>query len=73
MNSASPLGIPTVKYHVPSGYPASEKSYTTRQRVNNIPTQKETVQPKKQGISIFNRIFQSLTTCYVAVMCLTLI
>ncbi|XP_044054767.1 torsin-1A-interacting protein 2-like isoform X2 [Siniperca chuatsi] len=41
----------TVNHHVSSGYPASEKSYTTRQRVNNILTQKETVQQKqKEGI-----------------------
>ncbi|XP_041790659.1 torsin-1A-interacting protein 2-like [Chelmon rostratus] len=47
---AKSSGVPPVKNCVLSGYPASEKSYTTRQRVNNIPTQKETVQHKKQGI-----------------------
>ncbi|XP_070765499.1 torsin-1A-interacting protein 2-like [Enoplosus armatus] len=39
-------GMPAVNHHVPNMYAASEKSYTTRQRVNNIPPQKET----KEGI-----------------------
>lgn len=47
---AKSTGIPTGNHHVPNMYPASEKSDTMRQRVNNIPTQKETVQHKKQGI-----------------------
>ncbi|XP_054459334.1 torsin-1A-interacting protein 2 isoform X2 [Anoplopoma fimbria] len=47
---AKSTGIPTVNHHIPSVYPASGKSYTTRKRVNNIPTQKETAQFKKQGI-----------------------
>lgn len=45
-------GTPTVNHHVQSGYTVSEKSYTTRQRVNNILTHKETVTPhKKEGIN----------------------
>ncbi|XP_075943903.1 torsin-1A-interacting protein 1-like isoform X2 [Anarhichas minor] len=47
---AQSTGIPTVNHRVPSVYPASEKPYTTRQRVNNVPTEKETAQYKKQGI-----------------------
>ncbi|XP_049909922.1 torsin-1A-interacting protein 2-like isoform X1 [Epinephelus moara] len=47
---ARSTGIPSVNHYVPSAYPASEKPYTTRQRVNNIPTEKETVKPKKQGV-----------------------
>ncbi|XP_051233865.1 torsin-1A-interacting protein 2 isoform X1 [Dicentrarchus labrax] len=47
---AKSSGVPTVNHRVPGVYPASEKSYTTRQRVNNIPTQKETVPRKKQVI-----------------------
>ncbi|XP_037625346.1 torsin-1A-interacting protein 2-like isoform X1 [Sebastes umbrosus] len=43
-------GLPTVNHHIPSVYPALEKSYRTRQRVNNIPPQKETIQHKKQRI-----------------------
>ncbi|XP_028259109.1 torsin-1A-interacting protein 2 isoform X2 [Parambassis ranga] len=40
--------IPSVNRRVPSMYAASEKSYTMRKHVNNIPTQKETVHHKKQ-------------------------
>lgn len=47
---AKATGIPTVNHHVPRAYPASEKSYTTRQRSNNIPKQRETTQYEKQGI-----------------------
>ncbi|XP_010786397.1 torsin-1A-interacting protein 2 isoform X2 [Notothenia coriiceps] len=43
---AKSTGIPAVNHHQ-SVYPASEKS-CTRQRANNIPTQKQTVQQKKQ-------------------------
>ncbi|KAM6939055.1 uncharacterized protein PEZ65_005204 isoform 1-T1 [Lycodopsis pacificus] len=45
---AQSTGLPTVNHRVPSVYPASEKPYTTRQRVNNVPTQKEAAQYKKQ-------------------------
>ncbi|XP_034738038.1 torsin-1A-interacting protein 2-like isoform X2 [Etheostoma cragini] len=45
---AKSTGILAVNHHVPYVYPTSEKSYTTRQRVNNIPTQEETVKQKKQ-------------------------
>ncbi|XP_036970941.1 torsin-1A-interacting protein 2-like isoform X2 [Acanthopagrus latus] len=41
-------GKPTVNNHVSSMYPASEKAYTTRHRVNNLPTQKEAFQHIKQ-------------------------
>lgn len=51
LNYDSSLGVPTVNHHILRVYPASEKSCTTRQRVNNIPTQKETFQHKKQGIA----------------------
>ncbi|XP_073333268.1 uncharacterized protein [Pagrus major] len=44
------LGTPAVNNHVSSMYPVSEKSYTARQRVNNIPTQKKAFQHKKQEI-----------------------
>ncbi|KAK5870176.1 hypothetical protein PBY51_024832 [Eleginops maclovinus] len=44
---AKSTGIPVVNHYYQSVHPASEKSYT-RQRVNNIPTQKQTVQQKKQ-------------------------
>ncbi|XP_068563317.1 torsin-1A-interacting protein 2-like isoform X2 [Cebidichthys violaceus] len=47
---AKAKSIPTVNHHVPRVYPASEKPFPTRQRVNNIPTQKETPQYKKQVI-----------------------
>ncbi|TNN69269.1 Torsin-1A-interacting protein 2 [Liparis tanakae] len=47
---AKTTGIPTVNHHVPRAYPASEKSYTTRQRSNNIPKQKESTRYKKQGV-----------------------
>ncbi|KAL3047713.1 hypothetical protein OYC64_021820 [Pagothenia borchgrevinki] len=40
-------GIPVVNHYPQSVHPASEKS-CIRQRVNNIPTQKPTVQQKKQ-------------------------
>ncbi|XP_070816783.1 torsin-1A-interacting protein 2-like [Chaetodon trifascialis] len=46
---AKSSGVSPLNHCVLSGYPTSERSYTTRQRVNNIPTQKETVQQKKQG------------------------
>ncbi|XP_059196737.1 torsin-1A-interacting protein 2 isoform X2 [Centropristis striata] len=39
----------TVNHHVPKVFQTSEKSYTTRQRVNNIPAQKQSVPLKKQG------------------------
>lgn len=45
-STASSLDLPRVNHLVPSVYPASEKSYTIRQRVNNIPTQ--SVHHKKQ-------------------------
>ncbi|KAK1896676.1 Torsin-1A-interacting protein 2 [Dissostichus eleginoides] len=44
---AKSTGIPVVNHNHQSVHPALEKSYT-RQRVNNIPTQKQTVQQKKQ-------------------------
>ncbi|XP_034386798.1 torsin-1A-interacting protein 2-like [Cyclopterus lumpus] len=47
---AKTTGIQTVNHHVPRVYPASEKSYTTRQGFINIPKQKETARYKKQGI-----------------------
>ncbi|XP_070688043.1 torsin-1A-interacting protein 2-like isoform X2 [Pempheris klunzingeri] len=42
--------MPIVNHRVQSGYLTSEKSSTARQYVKNIPTQKETVQYKKQVI-----------------------
>ncbi|XP_039668082.1 torsin-1A-interacting protein 2-like isoform X2 [Perca fluviatilis] len=53
---AKSTGILAVNHHVPSAYPTSEKSYTTRQRVNNIPTREETVQQRKQGMKKTNVI-----------------
>ncbi|XP_028443271.1 torsin-1A-interacting protein 2 isoform X2 [Perca flavescens] len=53
---AKSTGILAVNHHVPSAYPTSEKSYTTRQRVNNIPAREETVQQKKQGMKKTNVI-----------------
>ncbi|XP_042371945.1 torsin-1A-interacting protein 2-like [Plectropomus leopardus] len=44
---AKSTGTTTVNHYIPV-YPASEKSYTMRQRLNNIPTQKERLKPKKQ-------------------------
>ncbi|XP_068447579.1 torsin-1A-interacting protein 2-like [Clinocottus analis] len=47
---AKATGIPAVNNHIPHLYPASEKSYTTRQPLNNIPQKKETALSKRQGI-----------------------
>ncbi|XP_031174268.1 torsin-1A-interacting protein 2-like isoform X4 [Sander lucioperca] len=52
-------GMLAVNHHVSSVYPTSEKSYTTRQRVNNIPTREETVQQKKQAMKKTNVIKRS--------------
>ncbi|KAL6107826.1 tor1aip2 [Pungitius sinensis] len=47
---ANSTGIPTVKHHVPIVYPASDKCYTTRKRVNNIPAQGLTAPLQRKGI-----------------------
>ncbi|XP_078115226.1 uncharacterized protein LOC144523511 isoform X1 [Sander vitreus] len=56
---AKSTGILAVNHHVSSMYPPSEKAYSTRQRLNNIPTQDETVQQKKQGMKKTNVIKRS--------------
>lgn len=45
---AKSIRSPPVNHHVPARYPISEKSYTTRQRANNIPAHKVTPQLQKQ-------------------------
>nr|XP_040040929.1 torsin-1A-interacting protein 2-like isoform X2 [Gasterosteus aculeatus aculeatus] len=46
---ANVTGIPTVKHHVPIVYQASEQCYTTRKRVNNVPTQRLTAPHQQKG------------------------
>ncbi|XP_069006422.1 torsin-1A-interacting protein 2-like isoform X1 [Embiotoca jacksoni] len=46
---------PKVNHLIPSVYPASVESCTVRQRINNIPTQKEAVRHKKPGITSSER------------------
>ncbi|XP_041646839.1 torsin-1A-interacting protein 2-like [Cheilinus undulatus] len=45
---ARSAGLPAVNNHLPSSYPASDKSYSTRRFVNNLPKQKDAVQLTKQ-------------------------
>ncbi|GAA6233856.1 torsin-1A-interacting protein 2-like isoform X1 [Lates japonicus] len=45
---AKTAAIPRGNHLIPSLYTSSEKSYPLRQRLNNIPVSKETVQHKKQ-------------------------
>lgn len=59
INSASFLGLLTLNHRVPSVYPAPEKTFTMQQRVNNIPTHKETIQHKKKGITALTDYYSS--------------
>ncbi|XP_071403042.1 torsin-1A-interacting protein 2-like [Centroberyx affinis] len=47
---AKSAGVPRINHNVPRVYSTSEVSCTTRRLVNNIPTQKPSVQQIKQGV-----------------------
>ncbi|KAM9848911.1 torsin-1A-interacting protein 2-like [Aulostomus maculatus] len=50
-STVSSTDFTRINHNVPKLYPSSEMSYSVRQRVNNIPTHKETDQQKKRVVT----------------------
>lgn len=58
-----PAAVPPASRYVFAVRPPLEKSCTVRQRVNNIPTPKDTVQQKKQGTAALDEPHRIVFWC----------